>query len=361
MSLCPEGLDTASDAYIGYLFKNVAIAFIVLQTFFVGLRFLARHLNSTPMGADDILVPLSLIFNYALCGVSIAMVEVGGVGRHTLWNCVYQPSALAMYAKLQIPFTVVIFWSITFAKVAILSLYLRIFLNRYLRLATYVVVAIQIGSAIANTIVTCNVCTPLAFLWEPDKHPGGRCIDINSFWVWCNFPQIITDVVILVLPLHTLWRLKLSNREKVGVVVTFSTGSIGLVTSIVRFVIFHSINSQTDGNWVAARLGCISIAESGVYLIAACLPVYRSLLRTVKRSDRMGTSRVPYGSKNMDSSELANLSRSARGFSRLDKEAGGFSVTAAPYRSPDSDEMLVHPHDIIKVQREFTVTTDKHV
>ena len=242
MSLCPEGLVIAPEGYIGYQFKNVAIAFIILQTFFVGLRLLARHLTSTPMGADDILVPLSLIFNYALCGVSIgmsaqsicltnaevgvAMVEVGGVGRHTLWNCVHQPSALTMYAKLQIPFTVVVFWSITFAKVAILSLYLRIFVNRYLRLATYSVVAIQIGSAIANTIVTCNVCKPLAFLWDPQNHPDGHCIDINAFWVWCNFPQIVTDVAILVLPLRTLWQLKLSNREKVGVVITFSTGSM---------------------------------------------------------------------------------------------------------------------------------------
>jgi len=74
----------------------------------------------------------------------------------------------------------------------------------------------------------------------------------------------------------------------------------------------------------------------------------------------MGTSRIPYGSKKGDSSELANLGRSAKGFSRLDMEGGGFSVTAVPYTIPDSDEMLVHPHDIIKVQREFTVTTNKH-
>lgn len=154
------------------------------------------------------------------------MVDVGGVGRHTLWNCVHKPSALMMYAKLQIPFTVVLFWSITFAKVAILSLYLRIFLNRWLRWGTYACIAVQICSAIANTIVTCNVCKPLAFLWEPEKHPGGSCIDIQSFWVWCNFPQIVTDVLILILPLHTLWHLRLSYREKLGVIIAFSTGSM---------------------------------------------------------------------------------------------------------------------------------------
>jgi hypothetical protein len=133
-----------------------------------------------------------------------------------------------------------------------------------------------------------------------------------------------------------------------------------LITSIIRFVIFRSVNSQTDGNWEAARLGCISIAESGVYLIAACLPVYRSLLRVVKKKERTGTPRATYGSKNLAGSELVNLGRSARGFARLDNEGNKVGVSTAPYGSPDSDEMLVHPHDI-KVQREFTVTADKHI
>ena len=71
MSACPENILSPPEGYIGYLFKNVAVAFIILQTLFVALRLLARHLASTPMGSDDILVPLSLLFNYALCGVSI--------------------------------------------------------------------------------------------------------------------------------------------------------------------------------------------------------------------------------------------------------------------------------------------------
>lgn len=128
-----------------------------------------------------------------------------------------------------------------------------------------------------------------------------------------------------------------------------------MVTSIVRFIVFHSINSQTDGNWVAAKLGCMSIAESGVYLIAACLPVYRSLLRIAKRDDRTSSSRTPFGSKNMDASELTNLGRSGKGFSRLDKEEDKSYFNGATYNSPDSDEMLVNPH-AIKIQREFSVT-----
>ena len=99
----------------------------------------------------------------------------------------------------------------------------------------------------------------------------------------------------------------------------------------------------------------MSIAESGVYLIAACLPVYRSLLRVAKRDGGTTNSRITFGSKSLDGSELANLGRSGRGFSRLDRDESKSSYNGAAYTSPESDEMLVDPHTI-KVQREYSVT-----
>ena len=57
--------------YIGHQLESVAIAFIVLESCFVGLRFFARHVAGTPLSWDDVLIPLALVFNYGLCGVSI--------------------------------------------------------------------------------------------------------------------------------------------------------------------------------------------------------------------------------------------------------------------------------------------------
>lgn len=62
----------------------------------------------------------------------------------------------------------------------------------------------------------------------------------------------------------------------------------GTVTSIVRFTTFFRTDSVTDPTWTAVKLGCCSIAEPGVYLMAACLPTYRSLLRSLLR--RLGVS-----------------------------------------------------------------------
>jgi hypothetical protein len=59
------------ESFIGDQLVNAAIAFIVIETCFVGLRFFARHVAGTPLSWDDVLIPMALVFNYGLCGVSI--------------------------------------------------------------------------------------------------------------------------------------------------------------------------------------------------------------------------------------------------------------------------------------------------
>ena len=60
-----------SSEYIGSVLSNTAIAFIVLETIFVGFRYVSRYMLSAPTGVDDFLVPVAWIFNLAMCGVTL--------------------------------------------------------------------------------------------------------------------------------------------------------------------------------------------------------------------------------------------------------------------------------------------------
>lgn len=78
----------------------------------------------------------------------------------------------------------------------------------------------------------------------------------------------------------------------------------GVITSIIRLVYFWNIDGQADVTWAAVRLGQITIAEPGVYLIAACLPTYRSLFRTFKERSSLttkGNTQNTWGSKRVKS------------------------------------------------------------
>jgi hypothetical protein len=108
----------------------------------------------------------------------------------------------------------------------------------------------------------------------------------------------------------------------------------GLITSIIRFVLFWNINGQSDATWAGVKLGLITVAEPGVYLIAACLPTYRHLFRSVKKHTGLSTGRSrstygrgTYGSGKSRDIELSNASATkytvtgtSNGFSKLDSE-----------------------------------------
>jgi len=374
MSASTSTLSVSGDS-IGFQLENVGIAFIVLETFFVGLRYVARYSSGTRGGFDDWIMPAALLFNLGLCAQAISMVAYGGVGRHIMWLETNDLTALTTFLKMQIPFTILYALAVTFPKLAILGLYLRVFIQKRYRITSYVLIAILSSSCLSVVIVTFVQCTPVSYLWDPTAHPDGHCIDINSFWRWGSFPNVITDLVMLVLPLPCIWTLQLSKKDKVGLVITFCTGSVGLVTSIVRFTTFFETNGQTDSTWTAVKLGAISIAEAGVYLFAACFPTYRTLYRSVRARTGLTTVGGSRSAGPQTGSELVSVqSKSGKvfgttsfsGFERMDEESNTLVDAKSNYtRFEDSsfkeassvDSGMYGSDNQIHVKQDYVVTT----
>ena len=59
------------EQYIWHQLGQFATAFIVINIFFVGLRYVARYVSKTPIGLDDYLMIPGLIGGVALCAISI--------------------------------------------------------------------------------------------------------------------------------------------------------------------------------------------------------------------------------------------------------------------------------------------------
>lgn len=103
--------------------------------------------------------------------------------------------------------------------------------------------------------------------------------------------------------------------------------SSGLISAVIRIAFFWDIDGQKDVTWAAVRLGEITIAEPGVYLIAACLPTYRSLFRTIKERTGLtakGATKNTWGStKESSGMELPSrhiIKSASDGFGELSDE-----------------------------------------
>lgn len=112
----------------------------------------------------------------------------------------------------------------------------------------------------------------------------------------------------------------------------------------------------------------MSVSESGVYLIAACLPSFRTLLRSMKSrgGTTLGTKGMygssGHGSKHSNGTELRSIGKAEKGFERLDRDNKKATSSVSPYVGPDySDEQLVPAGGLrdIQVQRSFYVSSSQ--
>lgn len=70
--------------------------------------------------------------------------------------------------------------------------------------------------------------------WYPQVE--GTCIPIVPFYYGLQIPNILTDLLIIVVPIREVLRLQLNKRLKTGAVSMFALGIITLVFDIVRLV-----------------------------------------------------------------------------------------------------------------------------
>lgn len=114
--------------------------------------------------------------------------------------------------------------SVSFPKLAILCLYLRIFTTKFYRYSTYICAGIILISNVVFFVIALTDCTPLASKW--DTSIQGHCIDRVAVYRYVSLPNFLTDLLILGLPLPVIWRLHTGRSQKIGLTITFLTGSM---------------------------------------------------------------------------------------------------------------------------------------
>ena len=108
-------------------------------------------------------------------------------------------------------------------RVALLLMYLRLFgVNDRFKYATWAVLFFVTGYLSSNIITLIFGCTPIPKYWKPDE--PGHCIDLVQADYTYGSMNVISDVLLFLLPLPMVWQLRLSPRERLGLVLVFMSG-----------------------------------------------------------------------------------------------------------------------------------------
>ena len=107
-------------------------------------------------------------------------------------------------------------------KISILILFLHIFVQRWTRVAAYVVLSIVLLSSVWNFYVIFSACSPIQAYWDPSVQ-GASCHE-QAYWLSNSGLLISTDFLVFFLPIPVVLRLKMRTAQKVLVLALFSMG-----------------------------------------------------------------------------------------------------------------------------------------
>lgn len=148
--------------------------------------------------------------------------KYGGIGLHEARVVQIDPHMMVNWGKFIIIIPLFYFSTVVPPKLAILHLYLSIFTEKRLRNICYATGVVIVCNWVAVIIAGLLSCRPLSYFWTGQ----GVCINIDAWLRWGGFANILTDVVMLILPMPVVWRLHASTRLKLGIFVTFLLGSL---------------------------------------------------------------------------------------------------------------------------------------
>jgi hypothetical protein len=106
-----------------------------------------------------------------------------------------------------------------------LLLYIRIFPSRRFRIICWIALTLFIGILVSVIFTTFLICKPLTYSFVPIT-PGGHCGNLAAFELYTAISSLISDFIVVVLPMPLLWKLQMSNSKKLGLAVVFGMGTM---------------------------------------------------------------------------------------------------------------------------------------
>ncbi|QUC19137.1 uncharacterized protein UV8b_03378 [Ustilaginoidea virens] len=286
----PPGLDL-QESRKGTII-GVAVALWCLALLAVALRVLSRRIKGTKLWLDDWLIFAALPFSTTQVFVNVGYGTSKGLGHH-LWatppDSLYAYSIDLFVSQCAFAGVVVCF------KLSILALYWRLFhFQRFIKALIWALaMVILLWGALVMLLATLQ-CNPTRALWarydpvNPLPRDQYYCrFAERNFLLFTSVPTLVTDIIMLILPIPYIWKLKLPRSKRYGVLATFCLGSFIPAVAIVRIIFIAQGNFVgVDITWNFPLMMLLSVARVNVGILCACLPLILPVLSAINRRVR---------------------------------------------------------------------------
>ncbi|KAL8885051.1 MAG: hypothetical protein Q9205_006905, partial [Flavoplaca limonia] len=125
---------------------------------------------------------------------------------------------------------------------------------------------------------------PLIWIWRNCQSPSAIRFTNNTYYANCAV-DVVTDCLIISIPVRMLWNVRLPIRQKLLLMTIFSLTVIVMIVSIIRVADVGSSTQQPDISWVYFW----SNIEMSTAIVIACISSFRQVFVNAhnrRRQDR---------------------------------------------------------------------------
>ncbi|KAI2621588.1 hypothetical protein GGR54DRAFT_646914 [Hypoxylon sp. NC1633] len=266
-------------SFFGASVIATTVVSFALSSFAVSLRIWARRLRKASiLVSEDILCYLALLCQLAVSVNYICLAVIGGFGYH-----IAQLQPLQVRRLYKIIFVFNLIWPLPmgFIKLSIARLFQHIFITRKFQIAGYIVIGLSTCWIIQTVLIGILICQPVERNWNPEA--PGSCGDHHAALASVAGVNVLTDLMLLLLPIKPLMTLQITRRQKITLATIFSGGFITVIITIVRLCLVYTINFA-DMSYVPQRTIYMAIWQPAIGMMVACGPLLKPIM------DRVGST-----------------------------------------------------------------------
>lgn len=296
----------------------------------VGLRLVAKRIRNR-IDYSDYCIIIACLWNTAMQGCCISMVTYGGFGFHTREVFTRFGPATARYFFKGI-MTFSILWNVVvgFSKVSVLLMYTTLIPTIKMIRWAKMLGALIVLWCLSDIAAALLICRPLARNW--DFTLPGTCGSQPDFYFAMGVVNLITDAVLIALPMPYLYKLAMPKRKKFLAMGLLSIGLGTWAITIYRQTLLPHLDF-TDMTYAGVHATILSGLEPSVAIVLACIPLMRPLFGKSRNSADTG---YEYGS----SGKASYFSKKSAGPHNMDPTA---TFSELVDNSDDSSQIELRP------------------
>ncbi|CAG7963937.1 unnamed protein product [Penicillium salamii] len=308
---------------------------VILATLMVILRGVSRKIRQSAIGWDDACCLGGLLHTYGMLAMQYHYARVG-MRNHVMD---ISPDNTVLIAKMLIIYQIVYYNAMVLAKFSYLFFYLRIFVSKEFRILTWICMGCAGAYWTGSVLQVFLICTPFKKNWNPLL--PGHCASQNVAFSTIGAFNLVTDVMIMALPMRFIWKLQMSTGTKVALYGIFGLGIFISSITIIRIRVLTTVDFN-DLPYSMIWAAFWSVTEPALAIANACAPMLRPILKAAFPA-LFASAKAGYTTQPASGPILSKNSSSKRTFG-MDEMDSEFPLTRLDQEPGFADQRSMNDH-----------------